>query len=335
MDVIVDNYGLSLGKKSERLVLRKKGKIIQETPFFDISQIVISSLGVSLSTDVLRECMERGIQIYFLNFNGQPFAQISSPHLVGTVITRREQLAAYNDRRGVELSKEIVLGKIKNQQNVLKYFARHRKTTNAKLYKQIYDGVDRMQQNLNEISKLKAATIDDIRLQLLSIEGRAADKYWEMVSLLLSEKIEFPGREHRGATDPINSCLNYGYGILYSQTWGALTRAGLDPFAGFLHVDRPGKPSLVLDFVEEFRQQLVDRVVISMVQKGTEIIIEEGKLSDDTRKALIQKINERLKKREPHDGKKFSLESIIQRQARHLATFLRGEGIYKAYVGSW
>ena len=326
---------MSLGKKSERLIIKKKGEILQETPFFNISQITISSSGVSLSTDVIRECMERGININFLTYNGQPYAQISSPNLVGTVKTRREQLAAYNDRRGVDFSKEIIRGKIKNQQNVLKYFARHRKETNPNIYKEIYAGVAKLDIHFRELSELEADNIDAIRPQLLSIEGRAADSYWQMVKLILEGKQEFKGRERRGAQDPVNSALNYGYGMLYTNIWGAIVLAGLDPFAGFMHVDRPGKPSLVLDLIEEFRQQVVDRVVIAMLQKGTEIEVKEGKLTDKTRKTLIGKFKDRLEATESFDGRKLAIKSIIQRQARRIASFLRGEGKYKAFIGKW
>src|SRR5438477_161295 len=77
-----------------------------------------------------------------------------------------------------------------------------------------------------------------------------------------------PGRETRGAVDPLNSALNYGYGVLYAQVEQALILAGLDPYAGFLHADRPGKPSLVLDLIEEVRQTVVDRTVIGLVNRG-------------------------------------------------------------------
>ncbi len=335
MDIFIDDFGMSLGKKSERLLIKKKGEVLQETPFFDVSQITISSSGVSLSTDVIQECMERGINLNFLTFSGQPYAQISSPNLVGTVITRREQLSAYNDRRGVDLTKEIIRGKIKNQQNVLKYFARHRKEANPLTYKDVYAGIAKLDTHVKELLESQADKIDDIRPQMLSIEGRAADTYWQMVKLILEGKQEFEGRERRGAQDPINSALNYGYGMLYSKIWGALVLAGLDPFAGFMHVDRPGEPSLVLDFIEEFRQQVVDRVVIAMVQKGTEIEIEEGRLTDQTRKTLIGKFKDRLETTETFDGRKIAIKSIIQRQARRIATFLRGENKYKAFIGKW
>lgn len=335
MDIIVDTYGVSLGKKSERLVIREKGQLVCEKPFFDITQITILSSGVSISTDVIQECMEHGIQINLLSYNGQPYAQIASPHLTGTVITRREQILAYKDARGILIAKELLRGKIKNQINVLKYFSKYRKKNYREIYENITEGIKLMEGNLNEINGIAGSCIDDVRGQLLSIEGRGANTYWKLFKLLIGDRVDFKGREHQGASDPVNSLLNYGYGILYSKVWGAIILAGLEPFAGFMHVDRPGKPSLVLDLIEEFRQQVVDKVVIAMINKGTEIKLEDGTLAADTKKVLAEKILERLESDENYEGKKYKMKTIIQRQARHLATFIRGEGKYRAFIGGW
>jgi CRISPR-associated protein Cas1 len=133
----------------------------------------------------------------------------------------------------------------------------------------------------------------------------------------------------------VNALFNYGYGILYSQVWGAVVSAGLEPFAGFLHVDRPGKPSLVLDLVEEFRQPVVDRTVISYINLGEVMNMEGGLLDAETRKSISQKILERLEARETYQGKKYQIRSAIQIQARNLAAFLRGEREYKTFSFKW
>lgn len=335
MQVLVSNYGSFLGKKSERLVVKENNKVVMEVPFHDLEQITIETSGASLSTDLIKECMEHGIQINFLSSQGKPYAKLSSPNLTGTVITRREQILAYLDRRGIQISKTFVEGKIKNQISTLKYFAKYRKTQDMELFNQIYQGISQMENNLNELKDIQGTCIDDVRGQLLSVEGRAANVYWQMIKILTSDKIDFPGREHRGAADPVNSLLNYGYGMLQTQIWGAIILAGLEPFAGFLHVDRPGKPSLVLDMMEEFRQPVVDRVVIAMVNKGTEIRMDGDKLDTTTRRDFAARILERLDSEERFEGKKFKVRTIIQRQARRIATFLRGESKHKPFVAGW
>lgn len=174
-----------------------------------------------------------------------------------------------------------------------------------------------------------------MRNALMGIEGTASRIYWEAVQNIIAERASFMGRVRRGATDEVNSMLNYGYGILYSQVWGAVVTAGLEPFAGFLHVDRPGKPSLVLDLVEEFRQPVVDRTVIAHVNRGEPMRMEGGLLSAETRKALSEKILARLESRERYQGKSYQLRSIIQIQAPNVAAFLKGERAYRPFTFKW
>jgi CRISPR-associated protein Cas1 len=135
----------------------------------------------------------------------------------------------------------------------------------------------------------------------------------------------------------VNAALNYGYGILYGTVERCLVLAGLDPYAGFLHVDRPGKPSLVFDLIEEFRQVVVDRTVVAMCNLGMELVQDEqNRLVEVTRRAIAEKIQARLDGIEEYAGKRYPLRAIIQQQARHLATFLRGEcSEYVAFVAAW
>jgi len=335
MELLVSNYGSFLGKKSERLVLKENGKVVNEIPFHDLEQVIIDTPGASLSTDAIRECVEHGVQISFLTPSGKPFAKLVSPYLTGTVITRRQQLMAFFDERSVSLTKLFIEGKLKNQVNVLKYFAKYRKGVDRGLYEAVSSLIEQIEQAASLLPFVHGKCIDDVRAQIMSIEGRAGNLYWEGVGLLTGDKVDFPGREHRGAADPVNSLLNYGYGMLCRQVEGALILAGLDPFGGFLHVDRPGKLSLVYDFVEEFRQPVVDRVVIAMVNKGIAVELEEGMLSTTSRREFSDRIKERLESQEKYQGKKYKLRTILQSQARRVATFLRGEAKYRPFVGGW
>lgn len=336
MEVIVDGYGLYLGKKSERFVIKKGKDVLEEHPLMNIERVTITSMGVSISTDLLKECTERGIMINLLSWGGKPYAMITSPHLTGTVITRREQFRAYDDHRGIEYGRAIVTGKIKNQINTLKYSSKYRKQSAPGVYKLIYEKISKMNEIMSEAFKVTGKNIDEVRGTLLSIEGRASQYYWQCIKEILDEDIDFPGREHRGATDPVNSLLNYGYGILCSRIWGALLLAGLEPYCGFIHVDRPGKASLVYDAVEEFRQPVVDRVVLAFInRKGQVEIDKEGMLEEKCKKNFAGKIIERLDAQERYDGKKYTIKTIIQRQTRKLASFLRNEGKFEPFICSW
>jgi len=333
--LILSGYGLFLSKKSERLLVRKGKDVIYQFPFFRLSEVVVGSRGITLSSDMLEEVCVRGIRLSFLDYSGKPYAMVTSPMLTATVQARREQILAFNDKRGLEFGKAVVLGKIKNQERLLRYFGKYLKKEAEDRFQRIEETASQLRALWKKVPAIDAGCVNEARGTLMGTEGTAGRIYWEAVKEIIGHRVEFFGREHRGATDGVNSLLNYGYGILYSQVWGAVLNAGLEPFAGFLHVDRPGKPSLVLDMVEEFRQPVVDRTVIAYVNLGTSIGMKDGLLDTDTRKSFAEKVIERLVATEAYQGKQYQIRSIIQMQARRVAGFLRGEGEYKAFSFKW
>jgi CRISP-associated protein Cas1 len=321
------------GAAAHARLLKKADEI--EMPLFRVGEIVITSPGVAISADLIEACCERGIRISFLTRSGKPFAMLSSPMLTATVITRREQLAVYNDQRGVELARAIVRGKLGNQASLLKYFGKYLKESNPTVFKQLSALATSLTKAHNDVSRVEAPNIDVAREALLSIEGLAGRTYWKGVRLLIPETYGFDSREHRGAPDPVNSALNYDYGILYAQVWGAILNAGLEPFAGFLHVDRPGKPSLVLDLIEEFRQPVVDRAVIAAIGRGISIQTREGMLTDESRRAIASAVLERIEGEVNFRGRRYKLKSVIQMQARNVASFVRGGDNYRTFSFKW
>ncbi len=334
--LILDKYGQFLGKHSERLMLKEKGQTIEEVPLIHLETVLITSRGVLLSSDAVEVCAERGIDIILAPGNGAIIARLSGPYLVGTVKTRREQLLAYHDNRGFQLAKAVASVKIANQKNLLRYFAKYRKTTDKILYEIMEAASQKLDLLADEVERLEAENVDSARDQILNIEGRSASLYWDTTKALIADNVTWTGREHRGATDPINSALNYGYAILYTQIDRAVVLAGLDPFAGFVHVDRSGKPSLVLDLIEEFRQPIVDRAIFSMLGKGTEIEVDDaGMLKDKSRRTIAEKVFERLDGEERYKGAKYKLKTIILRQAQSVASHLRGEDPYKPFIAGW
>ncbi len=337
MELIVEGKGSFLGKHQGRLRVTREQKVVTEVPLIHLKSVIIVDSGVAISSDVVRVCCEEGIVIHFLSGRGQPIAGLYSAGLTGTVLTRRAQLLAYEQPRGVTVAKAFVAGKLENHANLLRYIAKYRKETNPPLYEELMLVAIEMRDFLHELEQLHAERIDDIREQILSVEGRAAQRYWSMIGRVIPDELDWPGRETRGATDPLNSALNYGYAILYSQVEQALTLAGLDPYGGFLHADRPGKPSLVLDCIEEFRQTIVDRTIIGLVNKHTLLEQDEQHLlNEETRKKIAEKVLERLASSEVYEKKRQALRFILQSQARHLALFLRDErSCYEPFVAGW
>ena len=333
--IILSGYGIFLSKKSERMLVKKGKDVIYQFPLFRLKDVVIASKGVTISSDLIEELCLRGISLHFLSGLNKPYAMITSPMLTATIEARREQIEAMKDRRGLEFSKAIVYGKITNQERLLRYFGKYIKETDPERFKKIEYIAGELKELRGKAKTIIGNHIDEKRNTLIGLEGTAGRLYWDGVKEILMQRVEFFGRETRGAIDPVNSLLNYGYGILYSTVWGALVNAGLEPFAGFLHVDRPGKPSLVLDLIEEFRQPVVDRVVIAHINLGQDIKIIDGLLDTDTRKVIGEKILGRLESVETYKGKKYRIRSIIQMQARNLASFLRGQQEYKPFTFKW
>lgn len=340
--LVLAEPGLHVAKHSGRLrVTRvKSGERVAEAPLIHLQTVLVASRGVSLTAAAIAACAEHGIPIHFVDGTGRPYGTLYSAGLTATVLTRREQLRAYDDARGSTLALAFTRGKIHNQAALLRYAARYRQETSPEAHAQALQAAADLESHLEQLDALAAQhpTLDALRPHLMALEAQAAKAYWRAFGLLLREEAPpWPGRRHRGATDPLNSALNYGYGILYGVVERACLLAGLDPYAGYLHTDRPGKPSLVLDLIEEFRQPVVDRTVLAYFNRGRALAQEpDGKIAPEGRRALAEAVLERLDARHKTDEGQLTLQSLIQRQARHLAAFLRGEReAYAPYRFQW
>ena len=336
-NLVVDQYGAFIGKHSGRLRVTKDKEKLAEAPLLHLEQVLVTGRGIGLSADVIRACCTEGIPIYFVDGRGRPYAAIYAAGLTGTVLTRREQLLAYSDRRGLDLAIGFARGKITDQAGFLRYAAKYRQETDAELYQELRLRADEVQDHLEELHRLEGSSVDEARYQLLSTEGRAAKKYWSALKRIVPERYNWPGRKGRGARDAVNSALNYGYGILYGQIERALVLAGLDPYGGFIHADRPGKPSLVFDAIEEFRQVIVDRTIVGMVNKRIKLELDEkGLLVEKARRTIAEKVLARLDAAERYERKRQPFRVIIQNQARHIATFVRGDRpAYEPFIARW
>ena len=306
-----------------------------EIALLRLSEVVIASRGISLSSDIIEACCERGIRVCFLGRNGEPFALLSSPMLTATVATRREQILAWGDERGAELARAFVTGKLRNQAALLKYFGKYQKTASPETFDVIKTAVADIGRAFGAAKRVEGKNADEVRPSLMGLEGTAGRAYWKAVRALVPDVAGFSGREHRGALDPVNAALNYGYGILYGQVWGAVMNAGLEPFAGYMHVDRPGKPSLVLDLVEEFRQPIVDRAVLTLFTTGQKVSLDKGMLDEASRRLVATAVLARLSTEAEFRGRRAEMRSFIQKQSRAVAAFLRGGPRYRAFPFKW
>jgi CRISPR-associated protein Cas1 len=335
--LVAETFGSHVGKYNQRLKVTQGGECLAEAPLLHLQSVIVGSRGVSISADAIEACTERGIPIIFLSSYGKVYATLYSSGLVGTVNTRREQLLAYYDTRGVHVVEQIARAKIQNQENTLKYIAKNRKESAPALYEQLNEVALILRDSQAAIDRLEKVDLESIRPSVMGIEGYAARCYWEAIGHVFPATYGWTGRETQGATDPLNSLLNYGYGILYSRIENALILAGLDPYAGFLHTDRAGKPSLVLDCIEEFRQIVIDRLVVGLAARH--FIVEQladGMLAYGTLESYRSKVLEHLDSSTRYLGKRYPLKTIIQSQARGLAAYLCGRTPqYEPFLATW
>ena len=340
--LIVDAYGAYVGKHSERITVKQKGKVIDEAPVMFLDHVLILGKGVSISADAVALCAGQGIPIHYLSHTGQPYGALYTAGLNGTVKTRRAQYLAYDDHRGVALAAALAEGKICNQARLLKYLAKSRKEKAPETYTFLRSAARVVLRHIETLhawrKKAWDVGVEPGRASFLAIEGRAAQAYWDGIARVLPASLNWPGRRGRGARDPFNAALNYGYGVLYGQVERAVLLAGLDVYAGFIHTDRPGKPSLVLDLIEPYRAPVVDRAVLGIVGQGVALEQdEEGWLGRETRRTIADRVIARMEEStERYERKRQKLRWILQSQARHMATFLRGERPeFRAFVSGW
>ncbi|HTX75567.1 MAG TPA: CRISPR-associated endonuclease Cas1 [Terracidiphilus sp.] len=330
--LLVAGFGLFLGKKSERVVIKKGKAVCAQVPLLRIQEIVVGSRGVSVSSDLIEELCERGVRMAFLSSSGKPYALLTSPLLTATVETRRAQLEALHNECGAEFCRWVVAGKLRNQEKLLRYFARSRGGERRELLER---AAGQLRQLRKQVLACEGGHADAVRPSLMGYEGTGGRIYWRQIANLLPPECGFDGRDNNPGTDAVNSSLNYGYGLLYSHVWGAVMNAGLEPFAGLLHVDRSGKPSLVLDLVEEFRQPVVDRAIFTWLSKGGQVNLVKGLLDNNSREEVAARVLTRLTAAEQHRGKRHEVRSIIQMQARLAAGAFRGLRNYRPFAFQW
>ncbi|MGQ9720262.1 MAG: CRISPR-associated endonuclease Cas1 [Candidatus Jordarchaeum sp.] len=339
MLIEVSSHGTFIGKSGQSIKITCRGQKLQEVPVVKLTEIIVSA-STSISSDAVKLLAENGVPVLFMG-GGKPVALLHGFFMHGTVLTRREQITAYSDERGTHLAKTFVDAGMTNKHRLLSYFANSRKRTNPTLADHLETAIQeikRVQEKLGGINGL----IAENRFELMGLEAEATRIYYQALRLILPEEIRFQRREKRPPRDPFNSALSLGYTILNSRVLAAVTACGLEPFAGYLHADRSGKPSLVLDLSEEFRQPLVDRTAVSMFTQGTlthkDFEHTEGRLlfSEEAKKKYIEAILARLESEAKPEESKTPLENRIFHQAREIARYLLGKAqSYTPYTFEW
>lgn len=323
----IAEYGQFVGLAGERLVVKDDANIVLETPLSRLRTIAIARDGVSFSSNLVTACAARGIRLFFLDWKGLTVAAITGRHQHAIANVRRQQFAFQASPESRVVAAGMIFGKIRNQRAVLLYFAKYHKQ-HAVAVKQVAENLSELARRLKETDWRKR---DQWRAEIMGVEGAAAAAYWKHMKTSGWLGETFNGREGRGAITLSNKLLNYGYTLLMSYVWAALDNAGFELYSGFLHQERAGKPSLVLDMMEEYRAWIVDRHVIAM----RSAIDSEEDMSPKLKRRLSKSIQECIASRYLYHGKRLRLDTIMQRQAYRLAASIMGTKRYQPYRFKW
>ena len=336
-DLVLSGHGNFLGRHYKRLVVKRHHSKYKEFAVSKIKHILVLNPSVSISSAAIYLCSVNQIPIDFLDYQGKPFARLVAP-AQPTWQYGLYQLESLSNTKGVTLAKAFVTGKIKNQMNLMKYFSKYRKSRDGDFMGLFKREMALLHSYIDEIKKIEPTQeLEQIRSTLLGIEGRAGAAYWQLVRGIIGDKVVFKKRVRQGAKDLVNSLLNYGYGILYSRVWGALMLAGLNVQISYLHCSQRQKPTLVYDAVEEFRAQVVDRVVISLITRGEKLALDQkGYLTKASKNKLIENIFERLNTPLKFRKRQRTLNEIIHYQAHLMGKYLKeGKPVYRPFIAKW
>lgn len=326
--LFVTTQGAYLAKEGETVAVKVDGKIRMQLPIHTLDGIVCFGQ-VSCSPFLMGFCAEKDVAISFLTEYGRFLARVQGP-VSGNVLLRREQYRWADDQEiSATIARSVVTGKISNCRAVVRRVLRdHSEKVNVSV---LQAASDRLRSILMHVRQ--NLPLDLIR----GYEGEAAQVYFRVFDHLITSQKKafvFHERSRRPPLDRVNCLLSFLYTLVMHDVRSALESVGLDPAVGFLHRDRPGRPGLALDLMEEFRPFVADRLALSLinlsqVKKAGFNCMESGAvlMDDETRKALLVAYQKRKQDIIVHPflNEKMPVGLLFHTQALLLARYFRGD----------
>jgi len=324
----VTNPEASLFKEGETVEVKIEKETKLKIPVHTLGGIVIFG-NIYCSPPLLALCAKNQVAVSFMSEYGRFLAKVVGP-VSGNVLLRREQYRCADDlEKSAEIARGIVAAKIANSRSVLQRSLRdHQESSGSE---EIQAAIDRMAGIIRKLGE--SLPLEMVR----GLEGEAGNLYFGVFDHLITaqkEEFIFETRNRRPPTDRVNSLLSFLYTLLTHDVTSALETTGLDPAVGFLHRDRPGRPGLALDLIEELRPFLADRIVLSLINrnqirgKNFEIMETGAVLIDaDARKDILTTYQSRKQEEimHPYLGEKVRIGLLPFLQAMLLARHLRGD----------
>ncbi|MCL4292138.1 MAG: CRISPR-associated endonuclease Cas1 [Acidimicrobiia bacterium] len=317
----VSEQGVTVGVSGGRVEVKRKGEALASVRLIDVSQLCVFG-NAQVSSQLVRELFRRQVPICWFSYGGW-FSGLGEGLPSKHVDLRRRQVAIAH-QGGLDIARRIVEGKIRNCRTLLRRNSRRSAETALR-------GLRKLSDDARGAVSIAA---------LLGIEGTAARIYFDAFTTMLRDEhglpgrpFNFDGRSRRPPLDPINCLLSYAYSLLTKDLTAYAYAVGFDPYIGFYHRPRFGRPALALDLAEEFRPLIADSVVITLVNNGevrpADFVVRAGgvALTPDGRRSVIAGYERRLDVEITHPmfGYKISYRRVLDVQARLLGAFLLGE----------
>lgn len=294
---LTDN-GLQLKKKSNRILVKKDGKTLEEITTLDLKRVLIFGNN-QVSTELMRHLAGKGIEVAFLSSRGR-FKFRIVPETSKNIYLRMAQHERYQDQSfRISFSKTLIEAKLKNQRSFLVRYQRNRPETNLK------NSIESLKNYSHRVEQSK--TIEEI----MGLEGIGSKVYFEAYGKLLLGGFEFSKREYYPPPDPVNALLSFGYMLLFNELSSLLEASGFDVFLGFLHSTKYGRASLATDMMEEFRSPIADRLVIYLINKG---VVKPSHFTPKEKKGI--RMNEAARKTFLANYERFMTASFVDVKSR-------------------
>lgn len=316
MKLIIDGYNKTLRKKDNQIVVMEKDNEIYRISANKVSDITIMAKG-HITFDALNLMAKNNIKLISINYFGQINYILESPNQ-NNIVLKKLQYQASENHKGLLISKEFITSKMKNQKSTIKTLNKNKKIKEVKIIE------NKIKQNIKDFKNFKITLNDNIftsKNKIMGFEGIASVNYWEAVSLLLPDEINFKKRNQKPENDVVNSMLNYGYAILASEIAKNIVTLGLDPYCGLLHAD------------------FVDKTVFKLINTNqineTNIDKRNNSLKLESRKLLAGEIMAKIHSDLTFENEKVTYAKIIENQTKKLVKSLLNNTEYNGFYLNW
>lgn len=312
-----------IGKTDERLQVKAQKKTLLDVPMIKVDGVVV--LGrATISPAAMIELLERKIPLSFLTGTGRYLGRLEPPLTKNIFVRSAQWKASGESAQAIHVVRGFIRGKLKNYRNSLLRAQRENEGLDLQA------AIARLEQAIAPINNTEK--IDSLR----GLEGAGSAAYFgSFAQLIRVKEFRFETRNRRPPTDPVNALLSFGYSLLANDVQSAVNIVGFDPYLGYLHVERYGRPSLALDLMEEFRPIVVDAMVLSVINRRvltvndftTEPLSGAVSLSDEGRRSFLRAYEQKKQSEFKHPvmGRKCSYQEAFEIQARLLGKYLMGE----------